>query len=475
MFALVWLCELGATSLAPPVDNIEQLVWQRELAWGYYKHPPLPTFLAWLAVRLLGASAWTTYLLGAAVTLGAVALLWGLLRELRGPAYATLALLAGLCITFYNGRLYYFNHNIPLLLEVAAAAACTWRAYRTRGLRWWAAFGAVMGLGALTKYQIAVTAASAAVFWLRQGIWRDALHRRGALLATLVALLLFTPHLLWLPRHDFGPITYAMESSLGVHLSPGARALDALRWLLDEVFNRALPALLLLLLAGWGAPAPAAPVAADARRRASRDLLFAWGLVPLAFIPLVGLAVGADLQLQWGTAFLLFLVPCVMEWAGAARWDEASLAAAWKPFLALQGLLLAINLATSPVGVRSLEDRHWRTFAADRLAERVGAASRALLGGPVRVVIGSVGEAGALALKLPEAPRVLVDGRYDRSPWVPRDLVASCGAVELAHADSGLKGWSPAGPPFTNLYWRVIPPRDHEEPCESEMTELARR
>lgn len=469
LFALVWLVNLDLTSLTPPVDNIEQLVWQRELAWGYYKHPPLPTFLAWLAVRLLGTSAWTTYLLGATVTLGAMGIYWRLLRHLRGPGYALLALLAGLCITFYNGRLYYFNHNILLLLLVVASAALSWRAYETRRLRWWLAFGVVMGLGALTKYQIAVAAASAAAFWLRQGIWRDPWHRRGALLATLVALLLFTPHLLWLPEHDFGPITYAMNSSLGVHLGPVARVPDALNWLADEVLNRALPALLLLAACRRRSPAqPAAsapPAGKEARARASRDLLVCWGLVPLVFIPLVGLVFGADLQLQWGTAFLLFFVPCVMEWTGAGRWARVPVAVAWKPFLLLQGLLLALNVLTSPLGPSRLVDRHWRTFAAERLAARVGEASRAMLGGPVRVVIGSVGEAGALALKLPEAPAVLVDGRYDRSPWVTPDLVSACGAVELARAAARPEGWHAAGTPFRNLYWRVIPPRVTETGC----------
>ena len=52
-----------------------------------------------------------TYVLGAACTMSAAVLLWQLLVKVRGPAYAVVALLAALCITFYNGRLYYYNHN----------------------------------------------------------------------------------------------------------------------------------------------------------------------------------------------------------------------------------------------------------------------------------------------------------------------------------------------------------------------------
>ena len=464
-FAVCWLAVLAATSLAPPVDNIEQLVWLRSLAWGYHKHPPLPTFVAWVAVHLLGTSAWTTYVLGALTTLGAMAVFWRLLRALRGARYATIGVLAALCITFYNDRLYYFNHNIVLLLLVTAGAAFCWRAWDERRLRWWVGLGVVMGLGALTKYQIAVTVASLACFWISQRGWRDPVHRRGALLATLLALALFTPHLLWLPQHDFGPIGYAMESSLGAQLPAGARTLEALTWLVDELGNRAFPALLLLALAVRFAPAGrvvqarADHVPAEPRTHAGRALLVCWGVVPLAFMPLASLLFGVDLQLQWGTPFLLFIVPCLMELWPVARWNSVPQARVWKAFVVLQMVLVAINLATSPVGVAALKDTHWRTFSAARLAERLAGPAREQLGGPIAVVIGSVGEAGALALQLPEAPLVLLDGRHDRSPWVPRELVAACGALELAHATEAPAGTKAVGAPFANLYWRVVPPR----------------
>ncbi|MEO7106865.1 MAG: glycosyltransferase family 39 protein, partial [Rhodoferax sp.] len=101
-FAAVWLTHLSYVSLSPPTDNIEQLTWVNSLEGGYYKQPPLPTWLFWLPVKLFGASVWTSYVAGAVCTLGAIALLWRLLCEVRGLRYATLALLAVLCITYYN-------------------------------------------------------------------------------------------------------------------------------------------------------------------------------------------------------------------------------------------------------------------------------------------------------------------------------------------------------------------------------------
>lgn len=469
LFALCWLAVLDATSLAPPVDNIEQLVWLHSLAWGYAKHPPLPTWVAWAATSLFGASAWTTYALGAATTLGSLAIMWRMLREMRGSRHATIALLAALCITFYNGRLYYYNHNVVLMALVAASAACCWRAFDEHRLRWWVALGAALGLGALTKYQIAVTVVSLVCFWAWQRGWRDPVHRRGILLAALVALAIVTPHVWWLRGHDFEPIGYAMHSSLGAELAPHERLFGAANWLLDALLNRALPALLLLAVAlrsgaRFTAFSPA-EAAHDARWRTSRALLVCWGVVPLLFMPLMALATGAELQMQWSTAFLPFLVPCVMELRPARRWQAVPERVVWTTFLLLQALLLAVNIATSPLGVRSLMDSHWRTFSAARLAARIVPAARRELGGTVPVIIGPVAEAGSLSLELPEHPLVLIDGDYERSPWVDPALVANCGALQLIHSPEPVASAAPVGAPFAELYWRVVPPAAGAPAC----------
>jgi hypothetical protein len=455
-FAAVWLLACAATSLSPPVDNLEQLTWSHSLDWGYYKHPPLTTALAWLGVELLGRHAWTTYLLGATLTVSAMALFWRLLRDLRGPQHATVGLLAALCITFYNGRLYYYNHNVVLLLLVTAAAAACWRAFRQRTWGAWALVGVVFGLGALAKYQIAIAALSALVFWVSQRGWRDPVHRGGALLAVLVALLLFAPHLLWLPAHGFAPIDYAMGSSLDAQLPIEASIGGAAMWLADELLNRALPAFLLLaLVSRLGAPSAAQP---GRRSQPGRALLLSWGLTPLVFMPVVGILSGAELQLQWGTPFLLFVVPCAMELVPVA-WDSVAEVRTLRIFAGVQAVLLAVFVATSPAIVPAWPHRYWNAFASAEFASRIGPLAQRALGHPVRVIVGPQGEGEALALHLPGDPLLLLDGRYDRSPWVTRELVDACGALALLRSATPPSGWIPVGPPFGSQYWRVIPPR----------------
>ena len=473
VFAAVWLAQLASTNLSPPVDDIEQLSWVRSLEWGYYKHPPLPTWLLWLPVRLFGLSASTVYVVGAIVTLAALAIYWRLLVNMRGAAYALVALLAAACITYYNGRLHYYNHNVVLLLASTASAALCWQAFTTRRRRWWLALGVVVGLGALAKYQIAVTVLCILVFAVHQRAWRDVQQRQGLLLAVLAALVLFSPHIRWLQLHDYGPVGYALDSSLGAHADLPTRTVGSAHWLLDQLFNRALPAFLLLAMATLLAGRTAQPAAHEptpllqADRQAARALLLSWGFVPLLFIPLVGIFTGAKVQLHWGTPFLLFVVPAVMEMAPRTLWQRPDRKALLAAFVAIQALLLGVSHQSSQRGLRLLTDTQalntawndtpWCHIDAQAIAHAVGPLARSALAGPVRVVSGPAAMAGALALALPEHPVVLIDGRFDQSPWVPRTLLASCGGVEIGttpdlplgtEIGASLPGWS----------WQVMPP-----------------
>src|SRR5574344_771762 len=165
-FGLVWSGSYALTAFSPGTDNIEQLVWVRSLEWGYYKHPPLTTWLLGAAAAVFGPSVGLTYVLGTLVTLAALGLFWALLRSLRGAPYATLATLAALCITFYNGRLYYFNHNVVLTLWVACAVVLTWRVTQRPRVATWVVLGLVSGLGLLTKYQFVLALAAIGLWWL---------------------------------------------------------------------------------------------------------------------------------------------------------------------------------------------------------------------------------------------------------------------------------------------------------------------
>lgn len=466
LFSLIWLAQLTHSSLSPPADNIEQLTWTGALDWGYYKHPPLPTWLLWLAGQLFGVTAWTSYGLAAVMVFMSMVIIWRLLSSMRSREYATLALMAVLCITYYNGRLYFYNHNTVLLLISTASAALSWKAWSTGSPGWWAALGLAIGLGLITKYQIAVTVVCVVVFWLTQRGWRDTRQRSGILLAALVSLIVFVPHIEWLRTHDFAPIQYAMDTSLSMHLERGTRFAVAFNWILDQLLNRALLAWVLIAIAfgladrrvtGGTAISPA-NVVADAKA-GSRALLLTWGIVPLAFMPLMSIATGSQLQMPWGTAFLPFAVPAVMEIFGG---QAKSRRLAWRSiliaFTAIQVCLLILNQLTSPFGPKNMRDQFWRSFDSQALADQLVKNVQIGSANPQPcVVAGPTDIAGVLALTLPNHPMVLVDERLDRSPWLTAAALNNC---RVLHVGRGIPeaGGLMVGAQFPDVWWRVSAP-----------------
>ena len=464
LWAATWLAMLSLTCLSPPVDNVEQLTWVRAVEWGYYKHPPLPTWLIWPWVQLFGVQPWVSYILGALCTCGAIFLGWKLVVELAGRHVALLATLCTLCISYYNGRLYYYNHNIVLLLAGVAAAWFCWRAFAARSLAAWIGVGVMLGLGALAKYQAGLLGLALVAFWVTQRGWRDPLHRRGLAAAAGVAALIFSPHALWLLSHDFQPIRYALGSSLGVDLSLPSRSMETLRWVGDQL-NRLSPALLLgggLLT--WARRAPA-QASAEVVRDGAAAFLFCWGALPLLAIALLGVTTGAELQFQWGTAFMPLTCAWLMLWVGAQRWRRVSVRNAFVGFALVQALLAAINWAQSPIGIPGLIKNHARNFPSRAVAERIAPGARAAQGGPIRVIAGPAALAGTLALRLPERPLVLIDGDFAISPWVPPDLVARCGLLRVGFTGGSTMAYAARHNMGDGLWWAVTPPVAGAGPC----------
>jgi hypothetical protein len=464
----VWIVACIVANRTPHLDDIEQLAWVRSLEWGYYKHPPLPTWLLWLPVQIVGWSSLAVYFAAAATGWATLALFYLLMKRLRGGHYALIALLAATCTTYLNWGLSIYNHNSVLQWVSTLCALAAWAAIVERRAAGWVAVGIAFGLGALTKYQVAVTVASLLVFFVQQGGLRDARQRCGLLLAGLIALAMFSPHLAWLRSHDFAPIAYATETALNIGLSPGARVEVAAKWVADQVFNRALPAWLLLGYAAarlrvsqtQHALAPTDAV----RTAAARSLILAWGLVPLAFMPLTCLITGADLPLHWGATFLIFVVPAAMELTPGIDWRALPSRRLWTPFVLVQGVLLFGYLMTSAIGPAQLHRGRWRDVDFRAIAAAIDEPARAALGGPIRIVSGRTDVAGAIALGLPDRPWVLVDGRTDRSPWIPPGAVAESGAVEVGPS-AELSAGTPFGPAYPDWSWQIRPPHAAHQPA----------
>ena len=55
---LLWALVAWGFNTAQYGDHFEQFGWAQSLEWGYHKHPPLPTWLLGMAVRVFGQHPW---------------------------------------------------------------------------------------------------------------------------------------------------------------------------------------------------------------------------------------------------------------------------------------------------------------------------------------------------------------------------------------------------------------------------------
>ena len=432
LFGGTWLWHLHSVSRVIPLDNIEEFVWVRSLEWGYFKHPPLTTWLLWPFVRLFGLDGQVSTFLGSTLTLTSIGLMWSIARRAGGNAFGMIALLASLCVTFYNGRLWFYNHNV-LMMFWGALSACLFLQILCRPrMAWWGALGVVGGLAMLSKYQYALLALPMAAEYLRRRLWTVPVHRHGLLLALLLAMLLFSPHLYWLAHQQQGPIEYAIHSSLGHHAAVAQRISGTLTWVTDWLLNRCLPGFITIGLCWFGMRSrrttTQAPAHATQDAHAARAILLWWGFAPLALMMLLSLSSGLVLQPHWGTAFALWTIPaamCVLRLDTGADAD----ARLWRwlalPFVAMQATLLLVSYETSAYGRFASSARTWRQFPAHDIASALDAAVHAQLGRPVGILVGTEKICGALSLELPGHPKVLIDGKINISPWIDARELAS--------------------------------------------------
>ena len=307
-----FLCYLLMWTLLPllagsevPGDNVEQLRWATEPAWGYDKHPPWPTTVLWLLEHVLPTGVPLTYFLGAVqaalVALGAALVA----RETLPPTAKWLAPLLITCISYYTFRLHFYNHNTALMVAYAGSLYCCWRVRSTWQLRWWSALGICWGLGMLSKYQMAVPiACNLAFFWtVRDGRLKTLVT--GVFVAGLVASVILIPHVVWLINNHFPSFEYA-ATRLAADLSMLGRLDDIFRFVTHQLL-RLTPILLLLGLLKWGSrtdrPAGAEvnlpTVDPEVRRFFA---IHFWG--PFIAMVMLCALLGIDLQSHWGTAFL---------------------------------------------------------------------------------------------------------------------------------------------------------------------------
>jgi hypothetical protein len=184
-------------------DEWQFLSDARQLDWGFVPYPPLTAALEYLGLKMFGLSLVGLRLFSVLAQVLVIIASGLMARDLGGgrlaQVFAALAVALSPLPMFEATEFQYSSFD---LLWWVLIAWCVIRLRRDDEPRWWIAIGAIAGLALQTKYAIAFELVGVVAGVLLTDARRYVMNRwfwaGGA-----VALLIFTPNLVWLIRHDF--------------------------------------------------------------------------------------------------------------------------------------------------------------------------------------------------------------------------------------------------------------------------------
>lgn len=195
------------------VDTLEALYWARVPAFGYWKHPPITTWLLGIAAQPGDYSILLALLLSQALTV-VTAYLTGraatTLAGLRAGQLAVALFFVSSLASFYSLQI---NHNSVLAPFMAATLAFGIDYLEKRKLISIIGLGLAVGLGALTKYEIIFAVLPLFIIALAISRYRSVFGEARSYISLAIAALVIAPHLLWLHDHDWISIKRAADSA----------------------------------------------------------------------------------------------------------------------------------------------------------------------------------------------------------------------------------------------------------------------
>jgi 4-amino-4-deoxy-L-arabinose transferase-like glycosyltransferase len=419
---LIWTFVPWALGRSLPLDVVSDgLSWGHEWQWGYYKHPPLPSWEVEAAFDLLGdIGPYLLSQLAIAATFVFVFLLGRRMMPMR-CALAGTVLLSGLY--YFSLPTPEFNHNVAQMPLWAAAAYFYYEALKKRSLGFWALLGLAIGLGMLTKYSTAIFAATIIIHALSSRSTRAVFASIGPYLAVIVCLAVMTPHLIWLAHNNFPTLHYAANRA--GHAAALQRVLTPLRFLVAQMATL-LPCIAIAAIIG----AVGLGTWRDRPWFEDEDFRFLVFLClgPAILSALLSLAAGLGLRDMWGVP-MWNLTGLLLVNTGRSRWEKISLG---RLFVCAAVLFVVLPITYEIANTYGPEWRgsRPRTQWPDRtMANELSTVWTKATGSPLQIVTGDSWIAGLIAMRCDPRPSVFIDATYQHAPWISPERLRRQGAL----------------------------------------------
>jgi len=401
---LLRLIYLGVGQLIP--DEAYYWNYAQHMDLSFFDHPPMVAWLIWLGTAVFGDTEFGMRIGAFVCGLVTMGYLYALAANLydKSTGIRTMLLLAILPFYFATGLL--MTPDAPLVAAWAATLYYLERALIANRSIAWLGVGIAFGLGLLSKYTLGLLGLAALVFVILDPVARRWMGRPHPYLAAVLALLLFSPVLIWNMEHDWISIMFQSERAKGIgrHFS--------VQWLFLHILVLLTPvglaAAVIALLPG----SDGGDSISDRRRRL---FIRVFAGVPLAAF--VWLSLFGAPKFHWTGPVWLALLPTMAWMLGQANGQRPAagwLRAAWKPTIALCIFLYAFGLHYVVLGIPGIPykgfNNHYYWREATREVEHL-AAEVARKTGQKPIVVGMTKWSVASALSFYERKEEPMDIR----------------------------------------------------------------
>jgi hypothetical protein len=216
-----------AASTGLGVDESYMVAAGRMLSLGYFDHPPAAWWLSWGAAHLFGSELSIVVRLPfIALFAGSTWLMARLGSAVAGPRTGLwAAVLLNLSPVFGITTGTWVLPDGPLDCALLGAAMCLIQALPSRGRTawgWWSATGLCAGLALFSKYSACLTILGALIYLASSRQHRSWLRRPEPYLAALLALLVFSPVVIWNAAHHWASFAFQGDRAAGLRFKPAA-------------------------------------------------------------------------------------------------------------------------------------------------------------------------------------------------------------------------------------------------------------
>ncbi|MCL4485700.1 MAG: glycosyltransferase family 39 protein [Nitrospirae bacterium] len=249
-------------------DEAYYWTWSLHPALSYFDHPPMIAWILWLSTHLFGTNRWGIRFPSLLISVLIGVFLYRMAKEMLRDRWAGLwaVFLVSATLLFSAGSFLITPDSIVILFFLLTLLSF-WRAIDRNSGREMLLSGLWFGLGLLSKYTMVLLGPLLVLFLLLDPRGRSWFRRPSLWGAGALALLLFTPVILWNSQHAWASFRFQWHHGMQAHqMAP----LDGLSDYLGGQLGVMTPIVYLILLG--------AGVVAGIRlfRTPSRPLLFLW-------------------------------------------------------------------------------------------------------------------------------------------------------------------------------------------------------